>query len=198
MLLIWGGPERKPRLARRPGARRSRGATEPTDEQRVRTRDRGESGASLVDQVLPRLDQQSNPPSSVRSVVPRLDLCSGPSPRRRPAWMQGLTRPGRSDQTSHPGSTRHWGGIGEGPVRTLRHDATGHLQAPSGAGACRAHRAGPAGAVAAATASGGTAQGRRGLGRPVPTPLARELRASRRIPPTGPGGPTTARSSYRR
>ena len=74
-------------------------------------------------------------------------------------------------------------GIGQGPRRTVRHEPARDLEAPPGAGAGRAHRAGSPGPVAATTAAGGTAAGHRGLGRSVPPPLGGELRTAGRVSP---------------
>ena len=100
-----------------------------------------------------------------------------------------IRRTRRPDAAGDPGPTRQGRGVGQGPVRTVRHEPARHLQAPPGAGTGRTHRAGSPGAVATSTASGGPAARHRRLGRPVPPPLGGELRTARRLSPRTTGQP---------
>ena len=104
----------------------------------------------------------------------------------RPA-QHDVRRPRRPDPAGDPGPPRRGRGIGQGPVRAVRHEPACDLQAPAGAGASGAHRAGPPGAVATAAAAGRPVAGRGGLGQPVPPALGGELRAARCLSPRGPG-----------
>src|SRR6476659_5962076 len=97
-----------------------------------------------------------------------------------------VRRPGRPHPAGDPGPSRHRRGLGQGPVRSVRHEPAGDLQASPGAGASRSHRARPAGAMATETATGGTAAGHRRLGQRIPAPLGRELRAPGRLLPRSP------------
>src|SRR6266540_2089499 len=100
---------------------------------------------------------------------------------------QDVRGPGGSHAAGHPGAAGGGRGLGDRAGGAVRDEPARGLQAPEGARAGGADRAGQGAAVAARPARGGPAQGGRRVGRSVPPLLGGELRPAGRVPGRAPG-----------